>query len=588
LSRYRRSPITALPPAPREQIDRELQKLERAFSFEVPDSLDAKADQSALDGHVQNIDNPHATTHAQLPDRGSNTHDQIDDHLASRANPHQVTHAQLPDKGSNSHTQIDDHIADNTIHGVNVQPHIEYCYPTLLTWDGDPAATWDDATEPWGYGQPDTNQHAMCAVKGLPEELAALNLRDFELSVHANRLDNPHRTVHGQLPDRGTNTHDQIDDHIADTSIHAPLPDTATLGEAAAGTEAALRSWSPALVAHAITNLSASFDIDALPQLGSAFVDTDRMAVSRGGTEQRAPVTRIAEYIVTNPSWYGTSGEITTGTVTDGRIWTPAILKTAINALAPTVVTDHGALTGLSDDDHTQYHTDARGDARYDALGAAATVQGNLNTHTGNSSIHTPIPALMPEAEAEAGVATTQRTISADVLAAAIDALGAKVSGWTTYTPDWYATSGSPTIGNGTLSGRWRRVGDTAEVEIYLAIGSTTSISAAHGPWRFAHNSAGAGLAIDNAKMLRAAGSNFVGTAFCYNADAAALYSVPGLVVQEGTSTSLVRVISDTDTGDDNITGVPDAMWRQGTPFTWADGDFLVLKYSFPNVGWSA
>lgn len=30
-----------------------------------------------------------------------------------------------------------------------------------------------------------------------------------------------------------------------------------------------------------------------------------------------------------------------------------------------TSVTDHGELTGLADDDHTQYHTDARGDARY-------------------------------------------------------------------------------------------------------------------------------------------------------------------------------------------------------------------------------
>jgi len=28
-------------------------------------------------------------------------------------------------------------------------------------------------------------------------------------------------------------------------------------------------------------------------------------------------------------------------------------------------VTDHGALTGLTDDDHSQYHNDARGDARY-------------------------------------------------------------------------------------------------------------------------------------------------------------------------------------------------------------------------------
>ena len=38
-------------------------------------------------------------------------------------------------------------------------------------------------------------------------------------------------------------------------------------------------------------------------------------------------------------------------------------------------VTDHGALTGLDpDDDHPQYHNDARGDARYSQLGHAHTV----------------------------------------------------------------------------------------------------------------------------------------------------------------------------------------------------------------------
>jgi hypothetical protein len=41
----------------------------------------------------------------------------------------------------------------------------------------------------------------------------------------------------------------------------------------------------------------------------------------------------------------------------------------------PGGVSDHGALTGLSDDDHTQYHNNARGDLRYDALGAAAAAQ---------------------------------------------------------------------------------------------------------------------------------------------------------------------------------------------------------------------
>jgi hypothetical protein len=39
-------------------------------------------------------------------------------------------------------------------------------------------------------------------------------------------------------------------------------------------------------------------------------------------------------------------------------------------------VTDHGALTGLADDDHPQYHTDTRGDARYLQL-AGGTVTGD-------------------------------------------------------------------------------------------------------------------------------------------------------------------------------------------------------------------
>lgn len=39
--------------------------------------------------------------------------------------------------------------------------------------------------------------------------------------------------------------------------------------------------------------------------------------------------------------------------------------KTKLAGVAAGAVADHGALSGLTDDDHTQYHTDARGDARY-------------------------------------------------------------------------------------------------------------------------------------------------------------------------------------------------------------------------------
>jgi hypothetical protein len=42
--------------------------------------------------------------------------------------------------------------------------------------------------------------------------------------------------------------------------------------------------------------------------------------------------------------------------------------------------TDHGALTGLLDDDHSQYHNDTRGDARYYQKSEVDTISGALST----------------------------------------------------------------------------------------------------------------------------------------------------------------------------------------------------------------
>lgn len=50
-------------------------------------------------------------------------------------------------------------------------------------------------------------------------------------------------------------------------------------------------------------------------------------------------------------------------------------------------VTDHGALTGLADDDHSQYHNDARGDARYGER--ASNLDIDIGTETVDSFVDT-------------------------------------------------------------------------------------------------------------------------------------------------------------------------------------------------------
>lgn len=51
--------------------------------------------------------------------------------------------------------------------------------------------------------------------------------------------------------------------------------------------------------------------------------------------------------------------------VDDGKALTYDHAGSKYEHTTPSGVTDHGELTGLADDDHTQYHNDARGDARY-------------------------------------------------------------------------------------------------------------------------------------------------------------------------------------------------------------------------------
>jgi hypothetical protein len=88
-------------------------------------------------------------------------------------------------------------------------------------------------------------------------------------------------------------------------------------------------------------------------------------------------------------------------------------------------VTDHGALTGLGDDDHTQYLTNARGDARYDALGVAASaVSGEASARIAGdaASVATAATDATTKANAAQSAATSAAATDATTKANAAQA----------------------------------------------------------------------------------------------------------------------------------------------------------------------
>ncbi len=78
------------------------------------------------------------------------------------------------------------------------------------------------------------------------------------------------------------------------------------------------------------------------------------------------------------------------------------------------VVTDHGALTGLSDDDHSQYHTDARGDLRYAPLAKGVT-NGDNHDHSGGDGAQIAYSSLsgLPTLGTAAATAATDYAVAA-------------------------------------------------------------------------------------------------------------------------------------------------------------------------------
>ena len=151
---------------------------------------------------------------------------------------------------------------------------------------------------------------------------------------------------------------------------------------------------------------------------------------------------------------------------------------------------------------------------------------------------------------------------------------GAVITNMESYTPTWTSASTAPAIGNGTIAGRFQRIGDSARVRIYIATGSTTTFGSAN-DWTF---SIPPGLSIDTAKLPATAESD-VGLAQASVTTSGNTYD--GVIQYASATTVLVRA---TD-------GVGSVGWRSTQPTTWTASTAdqrIILDFFVPIVGWSS
>jgi hypothetical protein len=129
---------------------------------------------------------------------------------------------------------------------------------------------------------------------------------------------------------------------------------------------------------------------------------------------------------------------------------------------------------------------------------------------------------------------------------------------FTTYTPTWTTSAGSPAIGNGTLTGKYARVGKLVDFRIELVVGTTTTFGTAGATWRFA-------LPVTPVSTQRHRFSD----ATAYN-NGVADYPVAFRWITGG---PYLEVVCHATTA-----GNPDRIVTDTVPFTWGSTDVLMVQ----------
>jgi hypothetical protein len=145
----------------------------------------------------------------------------------------------------------------------------------------------------------------------------------------------------------------------------------------------------------------------------------------------------------------------------------------------------------------------------------------------------------------------TGEQVTAPLLNAEIRDRWNEARDWVDYTPTWTATGGTPSLGNGTLLGRYRRSGHVCDVNISLTLGSSSNVAGTT-LWSFL------------LPVMAASPAVFTAMALDFNT---AWLPCAGFLVAFNTAVQL---------------GVP-AGGRVGAtvPFTWGQGDALIISGTY-------
>lgn len=163
---------------------------------------------------------------------------------------------------------------------------------------------------------------------------------------------------------------------------------------------------------------------------------------------------------------------------------------------------------------------------------------------------------------------TSPRTwVSGEIVTAAImnahvrDQFAAIGDPWTAYTPSWTASTTNPTLGNGTLVGRYMQAGKYVTFSIVLTMGSTTTFGTGTYALSLPFTAGGA------------TGGRFLMTGTGRDDSASSDFALTGIIAATTSSVSLRSMPT--------TAGNALAIVTQAVPTTWASGDIITISGTY-------